>query len=165
MSPSAALRHVSASWRLQADSSTSPRLPARDTRACASRSIVPHFAPDAVIAASLVDSSGHRNTAYVTGSKELVQSLGGCPPAQGFSRPAVEGDRPGRKVFGAVHAEVSALWKVRAQQPIGVLIRAALPGAVGIAEVDRHASLDPELGVLGHFRSLIPRQRLSQLLG
>src|SRR3954462_12795958 len=112
-----------------------------------------------------LDSSGHRNTAYGTGSKELVQSLGGCPPAQGFSRPAVEGDRHGRKVFGAVHAEVSAFWKVLAQQPIGVLIRAALPGAVGIAEVDRHASLDPELGVLGHFRSLIPRQRLSQLLG
>src|SRR4051794_1596832 len=54
-----------------------------------------------------VGSSGRRNTAYVTGSKELVQSLGGCPPAQGLSRPAVEGDRHGRKVFGAVHAEVS----------------------------------------------------------
>src|SRR3954451_20220144 len=125
------------------------------------RSSTARYGPDAY----WVDSSGRRNTAYVTGSKELVQSLGGCPPAQGFSRPAVEGDRHGRKVFGAVHAEVSALWKVLAQQHIGVLIRAALPGAVGIAEVDRHARLDPELGVLGHFRSLIPRQRLSQLLG
>src|SRR3954454_18950153 len=104
-----------------------------------------------------VDSSGRRNTAYVTGSKELVQSLGGCPPAQGFSRPAVEGDRHGRKVFGAVHAEVSALREVLAQQPIGVLVRATLPGAVRVAEVARHASLDPELGVLGHFCSLIPR--------
>src|SRR3954469_947701 len=58
-------------------------------------------------AAYWVDSSGRRNTAYVTGSKELVQSLGRCSPAQGLSRPAVEGDRHGRKVFGAVHAEVS----------------------------------------------------------
>src|SRR3954453_4536404 len=33
-------------------------------------------------------------------------------------------------------ASTHALWKVLTQQPIGVLIRAALPGAVGIAEVD-----------------------------
>src|SRR3954467_15747677 len=78
-----------------------------------------------------VDSSGCRNTAYVTGLEELVQSLGRCPPAKGLSRPAVEGDRHGRKVLGTVHAEVSALREVLAQQPIGVLIRAALPGAVG----------------------------------
>src|ERR1044072_6031847 len=56
----------------------------------------------------LVDSSGRRNTACVTGSEELVQSLGRCSPAKGLSRPAVEGDRHGRKVLGAVHAEVSA---------------------------------------------------------
>src|SRR4051812_16124421 len=116
-------------------------------------------------AAYWVDSSGRRNTAYVSCSEELVQSLGRCSPAQGLSRPAVEGDRHGCKVLGAVHAEVGALWKVLAQQPVGVLVRATLPWAMGIAEVDRHASLDPELGVLGHFRSLIPRQRLSQLLG
>src|SRR3954471_23121093 len=90
-----------------------------------------------------VDSSGRRNTASVSGSKELVQSLGRCPPTKGLSRPAVEGDRHGRKIVRAVRAEVGALWKVLAQQPIGVLVRAALPGAVGIAEVDRHASLDP----------------------
>src|SRR3954462_7289210 len=103
-----------------------------------------------------VDSRGRRNTAYVSCSEELVQSLGRCSPAQGLSRPAVEGDRHGGQVLGAVHAEVGALWKVLPQQPVGVLVRAALPRTVGIAEVDRHASLDPELGVLGHFRSLIP---------
>src|SRR4051795_6906131 len=42
-----------------------------------------------------VDSSGRRNTAYVSCSEELVQSLGRCSPAQGLSRPAVEGDRHG----------------------------------------------------------------------
>src|SRR5829696_8384718 len=116
-------------------------------------------------AAYWVDSSGRRNTAYVSCLEELVQSLGRCSPAQGLSRPAVEGDRHGCKVLGAVHAEVGALWKVLAQQPVGVLVRATLPGAVRIAEGDRHARLDPELGVLGHFCSLIPGQRLSQLLG
>src|SRR4051794_23804846 len=112
-----------------------------------------------------VDSSGRRNTAYVSCSEELVQSLGRWSPAQGLSRPAVEGGRHGRKELGAVHAEVGALWKVLAQQPVGVLVRAALPRPVGIAEGARHASLDPELGVLGHLRSLIPGQRLPQLLG
>src|SRR3954453_22370068 len=70
-------------------------------------------------------------------SEELVQSLGRCSPAQGLSRPAVEGCSHRGKVVRAVHAEVGALWKVLAQQPVGVLVRAALPGAVGIAEVDR----------------------------
>ena len=83
-----------------------------------------------VLAGHQVDSSGRRNTAYVSCSEELVQSLGRCSPAQGLSRPAVEGDRHGCKVVGAVHAEVGALWKVLAQQPVGVLVRAALPGAM-----------------------------------
>src|SRR6185436_20008835 len=105
-------------------------------------------------AAYWVNSRGRRNTAYVSCLEELVQSLGRCSPAQSLSRPAVEGDRHSGKIRGAVHAEVGALWKVLTQQPVGVLVRAALPGAVGIAEGDRHARLDPELGVLGHFRSL-----------
>src|SRR5215208_4611444 len=111
------------------------------------------------------DSSGRRNTAYVSCSEELVQSLGRGSPAQGLSRPAVEGDRHSGELLGAVHAQVSALGEVLPQQPVGVLVRAALPGAVGIAEIDRHARLDPQLGVLGHLRSLIPGQRASQLLG
>src|SRR4051794_15517309 len=117
------------------------------------------------IQASMVDSSGRRNTVYVSCSEELVQSLGRCSPAQGLSRSAVEGCSHRGKVVRAVHAEVGALWKVLAQQPVGVLVRAALPGAVGIAEVDLKTGVDPELGVLGHFRSLIPGQRSSQLFG
>src|ERR1041384_6938677 len=101
-----------------------------------------------MIGAPWVDSSGRRNTACVTGSEELVQSLGRCSPAKGLSRPAVEGDRHGRKVLGAVHAEVSALWEILTQQPVGVLVRAALPGTVGIAEVDLETSVDPQAGVL-----------------
>src|SRR4051794_38014424 len=98
-------------------------------------------------------------------SEELVQSLGRCSPAQGLSRPAVEGDRHGCQVLGAVPAEVGALWKVLAQQPVGVLVRAALPGAVRVAEVDLKTSLDPQAGVLAHLCPLIPGQRLPQLLG
>src|SRR5215213_1134556 len=57
------------------------------------------------MAGFLVDSSGRRNTAYVSCSEELVQSLGRCSPAQGLARPGVEGDRHSGEVVGAVHAE------------------------------------------------------------
>src|SRR5215203_4265026 len=124
------------------------------------RSSTARYGPEAY----WVDSSGRRNTASVTGSKELVQSLGRGSPAQGLSRPAVEGDRHGCKVLGAVRAEVSALREVLAQQPVGVLVRAALPGAVRVAEVDLKTSVDPQAGVLAHLRPLIPGQRASQLL-
>src|SRR3954466_10851715 len=117
------------------------------------------------IEAYVVDSSGCRNTAYVTGLEELVQSLGRCSPAERLSRPAVEGHRHGCKVLGAVRAEVGALWKVLAQQPVGVLVRAALPGAVRIAEVDLDACVDLQARVLGHLGALIPGQRSSQLFG
>src|SRR3982751_2078571 len=125
------------------------------------RSSTARYGPEAY----WVDSRGCRNTAYVGCSEDLVQSLGRCSPAQGLSRPAVEGDRHGCQVLGAVPAEVGALWKGLPQQPVGVLVRATLPGAVRVAEVACHARLDPELGVLGHFRSLIPGQRSSQLFG
>src|SRR3954447_18305495 len=117
------------------------------------------------LAAYWVDSSGRRTTACVTGSEELVQSLGRCSPAERLSRPAVEGHRHGCKVLGAVRAEVGALWKVLAQQPVGVLVRAALPGAVGIAEVDLNACVDLQARVLAHLGALIPGQRSSQLFG
>ena len=47
-----------------------------------------------------------------------------------------------------MHAEIGAFREVLAQQPVGVLVRAALPGAVGIAEVDLKTSIDPQAGVL-----------------
>src|SRR3954467_3108012 len=53
----------------------------------------------------------------------------------------------------------------RSSPPIGVLVRAALPGTVGIAEVDAKPGVDPQVGMLGHLRPLIPGQRSSQLLG
>src|SRR3954468_23320748 len=97
-----------------------------------------------------VDSSGRRNTVSVGCSKQLVKRLGRCSPIKRLSGPGIEGNRYGREVVGAVHAEVGALREVLAQQPVGVLVRPALPGAVGIAEVDLETSVDPQAGVLAH---------------
>jgi len=58
-----------------------------------------------------------------------------------------------------VRAQVGALREVLAQQPVGVLVRAALPRAVRVAEVDRHARVDPQPGMLGHLRSGTSHQK------
>src|SRR5215204_2280865 len=87
-------------------------------------------------------STGRRNSC-VRRSQQLVKGLGRCSPAQGFAWPAIEGRSYRCKVVRAVLGQVGALREVLPQQPVGVLVRAALPRAVRVAEVDRHASLDP----------------------
>ena len=95
----------------------------------------------------------------------LIESLGRCLPAEGLSGPVVEGGSDCVEVVLVVAGQVGALGEVLAQQAVGVLVGAALPGAVWIAEVDRHAGTDKLLRVLGHFGSLVPGQRLAQLFG
>jgi hypothetical protein len=68
------------------------------------------------------------------------------------------------QVPGCVPAEVGALGEVLAQQAIGVFVRAALPGALRISEVYLQPGVNAQAGVLCHFRSLVPGQRLAQLL-
>jgi len=92
------------------------------------------------------------------GSEEFVQSLGGRFPAKGLSRSRIEGERDGRKDIGIMHAEIGSLGKVLAQQAVGILVRAALPGAVRVAEVDMDPGVDPQMGVLSHLRALVPGQ-------
>src|SRR5215213_9745718 len=94
----------------------------------------------------------------------MVKRLGGRSPSKGLARSGVEGCGNCREGIRAMYAQVGALREALAQQPAGVLVRAALPRAVRIAEVDLNASVDPQLCVLRHLRPLIPRQRPSELL-
>jgi hypothetical protein len=55
-------------------------------------------------------------------------------------------------------AEIGALGEVLAQQAVGVLVAAALPGAAWVAEVDLDTGVDGELDVLGHLPAVIPGQ-------
>jgi hypothetical protein len=113
------------------------------------------------------DSSGRRNSLFlpplIDGLEQFVQRLGWGFPAKSFAGPGVEGKRDGCQGIGVMHAEVGSLGKVLAQQPVGILVRAALPGAVRIAEVDMDPGVDPQMGVLSHLRAL--GQRLPQVLG
>src|SRR6266545_4977261 len=90
-----------------------------------------------------------------------LEGLARCTPAEGLAWTAVECERDGGELVGAVSAEVGAPGEVLAQQAVGVLVAAALPGAVRVAEVDLDAGVDPQLCVLGHLRALIPGQRSS----
>lgn len=47
---------------------------------------------------------------------------------------------------------------VQAQQPVGVLVRAALPRTLWIAEVDGQIMVDAQFGMTGHLRPLVPGQ-------
>ena len=62
-----------------------------------------------------------------------------------------------------MRAQVGSLWEVLAQQAVRVFIRASLPRAVRVAEVDLHAGVDTQAGVLAHFSPLIPGQGSPQL--
>ena len=55
--------------------------------------------------------------------------------------------------------EAGAFGEVLADQAVGVLVGGALPGAVGVGEVDRDVGGGGEVGVPGHLASLVPGDR------
>src|SRR5271170_1487049 len=114
--------------------------------------------------AARADSIGRRNTVLPSRSEQVVKRLCGCIPIKRLAAPGVEGGRYGGNLLGAVRAEIGAFGEVLAQQPVGVLVGAALPWAVRIAEVDLHTRVDLDACVLSHLCSLVPSQRPTQLL-
>ncbi len=55
--------------------------------------------------------------------------------------------------------EVGAFGEVLAQQPMVFSFEPRYQGAVRVAEVDRQAGVDAQLGVLGELRALVSGQR------
>src|SRR5215208_3426112 len=86
----------------------------------------------------------------------------GCE-AERLARAAVEllGDLV--EALPAHPRETLSLREVLAKEAVGVLVRAPLPGAAGVAEVDLDARLDREAPVLSHLRALIPGERAAKL--
>src|SRR3954465_858931 len=87
-----------------------------------------------------------------------MQALGWGFPAQRFAWSTVELLGDVLEVGGTVHREVAAFGEVLAEQPVGVLVAAALPGAGRVAEVDRHVGGHAEGPVGGPPRPPAPRQ-------
>src|SRR5258706_13873877 len=82
------------------------------------------------------DSAGQR--------KKVGELLRWFHESEGFARPVVQALGDAGEVIGAEQGEVGALGHVLPEKPVGVLVRAALPGAVGSAEVDLHPGVDGE---------------------
>ena len=74
-------------------------------------------------------------------------------------------DNKSRSVQKSGATPVGAVGEVLAEEAVGVVVGAALPGTLGVAEVDVEVGVCAELCVLGHFGSLVPGQRAAELLG
>src|SRR5690606_39901696 len=92
-------------------------------------------------------------------NEELVEPFGWIVPVEGLPGSPVEFAGDGVEVVLGVAAKVgAALGEVLAEQAVGVLVAAALPGRVGIAEVDLAVGGEGECCVLGHLGTLVPGQ-------
>ena len=112
--------------------------------------------PDRYSPGDWVASTGQRNS-VASASDGFIQPSVCC-------RPSVElaGDHRSRWAW-PVDRQIGALGKVLAEQAVGVLVAAPLPGAVGVAEVDRQAGLDGEPDVFGHLLATVPGQAPAKL--
>ena len=97
------------------------------------------------------------------GATRSASALGWFHPAEGLSRTVVELVGDGVEVGLGVDGEVGAFGHPLAEEAVGVLVGAALPGRVGVAEVDVDAGVDAERGVLGHLPALVPGDRSDQV--
>ena len=94
-------------------------------------------------------------------SQVLVERLSWSFPTKDLARSTVQVLCDGSKVVSTVLAQVSALWEVLTQQAVCVFVRPPLPRTAWITEVDWEVSVDAELGMLSHFRTLVPGERSS----
>src|ERR1035437_88563 len=88
--------------------------------------------------------------------KNLGELLHWCHESKRFAWTTVQTIGNERQPFGTVEREIRSLRHVLTEQAIGVLVGAALPGAVGVAEVDLDAGVDREALVARHLPALIP---------
>lgn len=87
----------------------------------------------------------------------LCHDLNRAFPIEALARSDIQFVGNGIQLLLAVHRQVRALGQVLADQAVDVLVAAALPGAVWVAEVDRHT------GLLGDFR--VPRHLSPLVVG
>ena len=95
----------------------------------------------------------------------FVEGLAGGLPIEGFAGSTVQSCGDSVQVVSCVSAEIGAFGEVLAEETVGVLVGATLPGTLGVAEVDVEIGVYSELSVLCHLGSLVPGQRAAQLFG
>src|SRR5205085_9171599 len=97
-------------------------------------------------------------------TQRLVEDIRRRLEAERLSRPGVQLGCDLVEPGLADQVEVGPFRQVLAKETVRVLVRAALPGATRVAEVELDVGGDGELGVLGHLQAAIPGQRGAQLV-
>src|SRR5664279_6298280 len=86
-------------------------------------------------------------------------------PSQCLTGSPIERCCHGVEFTFTVSIHIGALGEVLAQQAVCVLVGASLPRTPRIAEVNCQSCFNLQLRMLGHLRTLVPCQRLSQVIG
>ena len=89
--------------------------------------------------------------------QQLVKRFRWCSPAERLSRPGIESRGHCGYLVHAVDAQVCGFREVLPQQPVGVLVCAALPRASWIAKVDLDSRIDLEDDCAETFRLPDPK--------
>src|SRR2546423_5002670 len=107
-------------------------------------------------------SIGHGDTML---RDQLLEDLDWFSPVQRLAWSAIQFRRYFIKFLLGVQGQVGAFREVLPKQPVRVLVGAALPRRARVAEIDRQAGTDSEIGVTRHFLALIPGHAVSQEFG
>src|SRR5438445_4430782 len=98
-------------------------------------------------------------------AQQLAKRMGWAVPGQDFAWSVVEHRLHLLDLFSRELIEPRARGEKLAQQAIGVLVRAPLPGTMRVRKVDAHLRLLREEAVLAHFLDLVVRERAAELGG
>lgn len=93
----------------------------------------------------------------------LVHNFDWAFEVEALTRSHVQLQRNGVQLLLAMYRQVCALGQVLANQAVDVFVAAALPGAVRVAKVDRHAGSLGDLGVSCHLPALVVSHALAHL--
>ena len=96
------------------------------------------------------DSTGQCNT--------FAEHLSGRVETESLAWPLVQLSRDRVELKLRIARDVDALRHVLPEQPIGIFVASALPGALRIAEVDPYVSCHRESLVTMHLRTSVPGQ-------
>ena len=94
-----------------------------------------------------------------------METFGGGSVVKDFAGTFVEHILDGTKFLVRDSGEIEATGEVVAEAVVLAFAGGAFPGAVGVTEVDFEFEVGGELGVLGHFLSLVVGEREAQLGG
>lgn len=86
--------------------------------------------------------------------EEFLECLAWCSESEGVAGSVVESVGDGFEV-GLMVGDLDAFGQVFADQPVGVLVRGALPRGPRVREVDGQLGRESELRVAGHLGALI----------